>query len=97
MARRASSEKLSSILKESGDGGLLDRLRTGGDCGSNAGLSDEDVRELSGDAYELVIEKACEQDGWRSQMAPVRVPPSPKVFWVATSIADHPQYAIVKA
>jgi serine/threonine protein kinase len=89
-------DELSSILKECGDDGLLDRLKSGGSSGG-AGLSDKDVRELSGDAYELVVEKACEQTGWRSQMEPVRLPPSPKVFWVAKSIAQHPQYEIVKA
>jgi serine/threonine protein kinase len=87
-------EELSVILLESGDDGLLERLRSGG---GGAGLSDKDVRELSGDAYELVVEKACEQTGWRSQMEPVRLPPSPKVFWVAKDIAQHPQYQIVRA
>jgi hypothetical protein len=52
-------------LTECGDDGLLDRLRSGTGSGS-PGLSDKDVRELSGDAYELVIEKSCEQNGWRS-------------------------------
>jgi serine/threonine protein kinase len=91
-------EELSSILTECGNGGLMDRLRSGGgDSGSSAGLSDEDVQELSGDAYELVVEKACEQGGWRSHMEPVRLPPSLKVFWVAKSVAQDPKYAIVRA
>jgi serine/threonine protein kinase len=92
-------DELSGILKECGDDGLLERLRSGGGSGggSSPALSDRDVRELSGDAYELVIEKACEQNGWRSQMEPVRMPPSPKVFWVAKSIANGPKYEIVNS
>jgi hypothetical protein len=83
-------EELSAILKECGDGGLLDRLRA-------QQLSEDNVRELNGDAYELVVEKACEQNGWRSQMEPVRVPPRSKVFWVAKAVAADPKYEIVKA
>lgn len=95
-------EELSAILKESGDDGLLERLQSSAGGGGGGGrvpapLTDRDIRDLSGDAYELVIEKACEQNGWRSHMEPVRVPPSPRVFWVAKSIADHPQYEIVRA
>jgi serine/threonine protein kinase len=90
-------DELCAILKESGDDGLVERLRSGGGNDRRPSLSDQDVRELSGDAYELVIEKACEQNGWRSQMEPVRLPPSPKVFWVAKAIARNPKYEIVKA
>jgi hypothetical protein len=91
-------EELSAILKECGDDGLLDRLRSGGNgVGSSSTLSDKDVRELSGDAYELVRARAKEQDGWRSQMEPVRLPPSPKVFWVAKSVAQESKYETVKA
>jgi serine/threonine protein kinase len=88
-------EELSVILKECGDDGLMDRLRSG--CGSSPALLDKDVRELCGDAYELVVEKAVEQNGWRSAMEPVRLPPSPKVFWVTKLVAQEPQYEIVKA
>jgi serine/threonine protein kinase len=92
-------DELSSILKDCGDDGLLDRLRSGGSVSGSGspGLSEKDVRELSGDAYELVVEKACEQDGWRSQMEPVRLPPSPQVFWVSKAVAQDPKYEIVKA
>jgi hypothetical protein len=68
---------------------LLDRLR------SNH-LSMRDVQELSGEAYELVIEKALEQKGWRSNMEPVRVSPSPKVMWVSKEVAQNPMYEIIK-
>jgi serine/threonine protein kinase len=79
-------KELSAILDESDSSrGLLDRLRA-------QQLSEGDVHELSGDAYELVIEKASEQNGWRSAMEPVRAPPSPKVFWVAKAVASNPQY-----
>jgi serine/threonine protein kinase len=87
-------DEFSVILKKSGDDGLMKRLRCGG---GNTTLSDKDIRELSGDAYELVAEKAREQTGWRSQMEPVRLPPSPKVFWVAKAVAQDPKYAIVRA
>jgi hypothetical protein len=55
-----------------------------------------DVQELSGEAYELVIEKALEQKGWRSNMEPVRVSPSPKVMWVSKEVAQNPMYEIIK-
>jgi serine/threonine protein kinase len=79
--------ELSAMLEESTSRGLLDRLRA-------QQLSENDVQELSGDAYELVIEKASEQNGWRSAMEPVRAPPSPKVFWVAKAVAANPLYEL---
>jgi serine/threonine protein kinase len=81
-------QELSAILDESNSRGLLDRLRA-------QDLTDQDVRDLNGEAYELVIEKACEQAGWRSQMEPVRLPPSPAVFWVAKSVAQDPMFEII--
>jgi Protein kinase domain len=83
-------DELSALLNETGHAGLLDRLATGE-------LKVEDVQELNGHAYELVLEKACEQDGWRSQMEPVRIPPNPKVFWVSKAASADPKYAIVKS
>jgi hypothetical protein len=91
-----SANHISSMLKVVSDAlggtanrGLLDRLR------SNQ-LSMRDVQELSGEAYELVIEKALEQKGWRSNMEPVRLHPSPKVMWVAKEVAaQDPKYEIV--
>jgi hypothetical protein len=82
--------EVSVILDETGRSGLLDRLRS-------QQLTDQDVQELTGDAYELVIEQASEQKGWRSQMEPVQRPPSPKVFWVTKAVASDPQYEVIKA
>jgi hypothetical protein len=49
-------QERSAILDESSSRGLVDLLRA-------QELSDQDVRGMDGDAYELVIEKACEQAG----------------------------------
>jgi serine/threonine protein kinase len=81
-------QELSAILDESSSRGLLDRFRA-------QELSVQDVRDLNGEALELVVEQACEQAGWRSQMEPVRLPPSPAVFWVAKSVAQDPMFEII--
>jgi hypothetical protein len=69
--------------------GLLARLKS-------RNLSPMDVKVLNGDAYELVVEKALEirNQGWRSQMKPVREPPSSQVFWVTNAVAADPKHRL---
>jgi serine/threonine protein kinase len=82
--------EVTEILEETNNRGLRDRLEL-------LQLSDNDVRELSGDAYELLLEKASEQIGWRSAMETVRTPSSPAVLWVTKEVAADPMYEIVRA
>jgi ankyrin repeat protein len=78
------------LWKETINRGLLDRFES-------LQLTDEDVKELSGEAYELLLEKASEQNGWRDAMETVRIPPSPAVMWVSKEVAADPMYEIVRA
>jgi hypothetical protein len=77
-------EATREILVEARNGDLLDRIQRND-------LTDEDVQELSGDAYEMVVEKA-RGGGWRSRMTPVTTTPSPKVIWVCNEAASRPAY-----
>jgi serine/threonine protein kinase len=82
--------EVTKLVNETSNRGLLDRLES-------HELSDEDVKELRGDSYEFLLEQASEQNGWRSAMQTVRIPPSPAVMWVAKEVAADPKYEIVNA
>jgi hypothetical protein len=74
-------EAVSEILTEKGNSDLLVRLRR------NEELDGEDIRQLNGDAYELVVETAGQERGWRDHMEPVRKDGSPQIFWVSKEVA----------
>jgi serine/threonine protein kinase len=80
---------LVEMMKLTCHDGLLARLKS-------RNLSPMDVKVLNGDAYELVVEKALEigNQGWRSQMKPVREPPSSQVFWVTNAVAADPKHRL---
>jgi hypothetical protein len=83
-------EVVSTILHEGNKGGLLNRLK-------EKNLSDGDIQQLNGKAYEFLVEKADEQPGWRSSMVPVRIPPSAQVVWVTKEVAQERSYKVVMA
>ena len=75
-------EAVSEILSETGNSGVLDRLHR------SKKLGEADIRLLNGDAYELIVEKAVEERGWRNRMEPVRENGCPPVFWVSKDVAS---------
>ena len=74
-------EAMSESLTETGSSDLLGRLRR------NEDFDVEDIRQLNGDAYELIVEMAGEESGWREHMEPVRMKGSHQVFWVSRDVA----------
>ena len=75
-------EAVSPILGETGSSDLLVRLRR------NEKLDSEDISQLNGDAYELIVEAAGEERSWRDQMEPVRTKNGyPQTFWVSKDVA----------
>ena len=86
-------ESVSEFLTETGSScDMLGRLRRSEE------LDAEDIRQLNGDAYELVVEMAGEDRGWRDRMEPVRKNGSPQIFWVSKDVACETSngYDIVK-
>jgi hypothetical protein len=82
-------DEVREILKDSAQNStFLDCIRDG------TPLADEDIHELNGGTYELVVEKAQEQRGWRSAMEPVRKmgDSSLRTYWVSKAVAENPQY-----
>ena len=75
-------EAASEILNETGTSNVVNRLRSSED------LDEADIRLLNGDAYELIVERAIEERGWRNRMEPVRKNGSPQVFWVYKDVAS---------
>ena len=75
-------EAVSDILTETGSSDALGCLRRG------EKLDAEDIRQLNGDAYELIVEAAGEERGWRDDMEPVRKNGSPQIFWVSNDVAS---------
>jgi hypothetical protein len=75
-------EAVSEILTETGSSDLLLRLRR------DEELDEEDIRQLNGDAYELIVETAGEERGWRESMEPVRKDGFPQIFWVSKEVAN---------
>ena len=76
-------ESASEILTETGSSDVLGRLRRG------ENLSAENICQLNGDAYELMVEKAGEDRSWRDHMEPVRKNcSSPQIFWVSKDVAS---------
>ena len=76
-------EAVSEILTETGSSDFLARLR----C--NEELHAEDIRQLNGDAYELIVESAVEESGWSDRIVPVRKDGSPQIFWVSKEVANN--------
>jgi len=76
-------------LAESGDHRLLDRFKSGL-------LTSSDVQKLNEEAFELLVEKANEQRGWRANMTQVRVKGETKTVWVAREHADDPLYERIR-
>jgi hypothetical protein len=75
-------EEVGEILTETGSSDLLVRLRR------NEELDAEDIRQLNGDAYELIVESACEERGWRDLIESVRKDGSPQIYWVSKDVAN---------
>ena len=75
-------ETVSEILTETGNYDVLSRLRR------NEELDTENIRLLNGDSYELIVERAVEERGWRDRMEPVRKNGSPQIFWVSKDVAS---------
>ena len=75
-------ESVSEILTEPGSSDVLDRLRR------TKELDAGDIHLLNGDAYELIVERAGEERGWRDRMEPVRKNGSPQIFWVSNDVAS---------
>jgi hypothetical protein len=75
-------EAVSEILTATGSSDVLGRLRR------NEELDEADIRLLNGDSYELVVERAVEDWGWRDRMEPVRKNGSPQIFWVSKDVAS---------
>jgi hypothetical protein len=74
-------ESVSEILT-TGSSDVMGRLRRLEE------LSAGEIRLLNGDAYELIVEKAGEDRGWRDRMEPVRKNGSPQIFWVSKDVAS---------
>ena len=74
-------ESVSEILTETGSCDLLGRLRRSEE------LAAGDISLLNGYAYELVVEKAWEDRGWRERMERVQKSGSPRIFWVSKDVA----------
>jgi hypothetical protein len=81
---------VSELLRETDNGALLERLH-------QKKLTEGDVQQLNGKPYELVVEKAGEQPGWRASMVPVRIPRSAQVLWVTKDVARERKYEVVNS
>jgi hypothetical protein len=75
-------EAVSEILTETGSFDILARLRR------NEEFDEGDIWLLNGNAYELIVERAVEELGWRDRMEPVRKNGSPQIFWVSKDVAS---------
>ena len=75
-------EAVSEILTEVGSSDVLVRLRR------NEELNSGDICQLNGDAYELIVEAAGEERGWRDRMEPVRKDGSPQIVWVSKEVVS---------
>ena len=87
-------DAVSEILTETGSYDVLGHLRRSEE------LDEEDIRQLNGDAYELVVETAGEESSWRDHMEPVRKnDSSPQIFWVSKDVASETSngYEVVQA
>jgi hypothetical protein len=74
------------ILKEQGQGlQTLDCIQSG------IRLSDNDIKLLNGEAYELICEKAREDREWRQVMDPTRKMGDPHITWIASVVAMDPE------
>jgi hypothetical protein len=65
---------------------MLDRIR----CGTK--LSDRDLDKLNGEVFELIVEKAREDRGWRSTMEPVRKKGDNAIVWVSRAVASDRKF-----
>ena len=77
-------EEVETFLDKTDGNTVVDRLR-------NQQLGPKDINELNGDAFETVMDKAREQQGWRSEMEPVRVHGDTRTLWVSRNIAQDPR------
>ena len=75
-------EAVSEIPNATGSSDVLGRLRR------NEELDEADILLLNGDSYELIVERAVEERGWRDRMEPVRKNGSPQSFWVSKDVAS---------
>jgi serine/threonine protein kinase len=60
---------------------MMDRIRSG------TKLSDRDLDKLNGETFELIVEKAREDRGWRMGMEPVRKKGDTTIVWVSRGAA----------
>lgn len=65
---------------------MLDRIRSG------TKLSDRDLDKLNGEVFELIVEKAREDRGWRSAMEPVRKKGDNAIVWVSRAVASDRKF-----
>ena len=84
-------DSVGNILMETGSFDFLVRLRR------NLVLDPLDTNQLNDEAYELIVERACEERGWRDRMEPVRKNGSPQICWVSKEVASNTsnEYEIV--
>ena len=73
------------ILDEGDSFDILGRIRTG------SRLSDKDVHTLNGETYKLIVERAREERGWRTVMAPVRKSGDANILWVCDAVTEDPR------
>lgn len=73
------------ILDEGDYFDVLGRIRSG------TRLSDKDIAALNGETYELIAERAREERGWRTVMAPVRKGFESNILWVCDAVTDDPR------
>jgi hypothetical protein len=68
-------------LTETGRSDFSVRLR------GNTVLDEEDINQSNGKTYELIVETAGEESGYRDRMEPVCKNGSPQIFWVSRDVA----------
>lgn len=66
-------------------------LETLGRVKSGSNLSAQDIEVLNGPAYELIAERARQNLGWRSNIAPVRKLFGVQISWILRRVAEDPE------
>jgi serine/threonine protein kinase len=73
------------ILDEGDYFDILGRIRSG------TRLTDGDIQALNGETYELIVERAREDRGWRTVMEPARKGGESNIIWVCDAVIDDPR------
>eukprot|EP00544_Gedaniella_sp_CCMP2646_P015477 CAMPEP_0202503394 /NCGR_PEP_ID=MMETSP1361-20130828/41628_1 /ASSEMBLY_ACC=CAM_ASM_000849 /TAXON_ID=210615 /ORGANISM="Staurosira complex sp., Strain CCMP2646" /LENGTH=1063 /DNA_ID=CAMNT_0049136599 /DNA_START=154 /DNA_END=3348 /DNA_ORIENTATION=+ len=88
IAQTEFSELLTEVKQILNGGDYLDVLER---LQSGSSLSDKDVNALNGEPYEIIVERAREEQGWRRPMAPVRQKGEAAILWVSADAAEDSQ------